>query len=363
LAVFKYTYTCDIMSESKYYDVIVIGGGQSGLACGYYLRRTKLNYLLLDEQNKPGGAWLHTWDSLKLFSPAEHSSLPGWLMPKAENEYPPKDHVIDYLNEYEIRYKLNIKRPCKVLHVKKKDGLFSIKTDGGYFKCKVVISATGTWKNNYIPNYPDRNKFKGQQLHSAQYIGPSKVEGKKVLIIGGGNSAAQILAELSKTKDTAWVTLKDPKFLPDDVDGRYLFEFATKQYKAKKEGKKIKPAGSLGDIVMVDSVKDARDRNTLNTQRPFERFYEQGVIWADGKKEKFDSVIWCTGFKASLDHLDSLFGGKVKRIPTELTRATSVEGLWLVGYGSWTGYASATLIGVGRTARQTIKEVQDFIND
>jgi cation diffusion facilitator CzcD-associated flavoprotein CzcO len=79
------------------YDVIIIGGGQSGLACAYYLRRTKLNYLILDEQENCGGAWQKTWDSLRLFSPADHSSLPGWLMPKNEDGFPPKDHVINYL--------------------------------------------------------------------------------------------------------------------------------------------------------------------------------------------------------------------------------------------------------------------------
>ena len=82
-------------------DVIVIGGGQSGLACGYYLRRHKLNFLIVDKEEKCGGAWLHAWDSLMLFSPAEHSSLPGWLMPKSENLFPLKQEVIDYLCQYE----------------------------------------------------------------------------------------------------------------------------------------------------------------------------------------------------------------------------------------------------------------------
>lgn len=348
------------MTTSEVFDVIVIGSGQSGLACGYYLRRTKLNYLLLDEQEKPGGAWNHTWDSLKLFSPAEHSSLPGWIMPKDQSTYPGKDHVLNYLKEYEQRYQLPVKRPVHIKYISKRKGLFIITANEGIYRSKTVISATGTWKKPYIPNYKGVNVYEGQQLHSAFYQSPDQLKGNKTLIIGGGNSGAQILAEVSKTKDTTWVTLKTPKFLPDDVDGRYLFEFATRQYKAKLECKAIEPAGSLGDVVMVDSVKEARARGVLNTKRPFEAFYKHGVIWKDGSKEEFDAVIWCTGFKAALDHLQDLVGSEYK-IPTALTRATEIPGLWLVGYGSWTGFASATLIGVGRTARQTVKEIQEFL--
>jgi len=348
------------MTTSEVFDVIVIGGGQSGLACGYYLRRTKLNYLILDEQQKPGGAWNHTWDSLKLFSPADHSSLPGWMMPKDQTEYPGKDHVLNYLKEYEQRYKLSVKRPVHILNVTKDQELFKIETHAGIYYSKALVSATGTWKKPYIPNYKGVNAYEGQQLHSAFYKTPNQLKGNKVLIIGGGNSGAQILAEVSKTHDTTWVTLKTPKFLPDDVDGRYLFEFATRQYKARLEGKAIEPAGSLGDVVMVDSVKEARNRGVLNAKRPFEAFYKRGVIWKEGSKEEFDTVIWCTGFKAALDHLQGLVASQ-SNIHTELTRAKEVPGLWLVGYGSWTGFASATLIGVGRTARQTVKEIQEFL--
>jgi putative flavoprotein involved in K+ transport len=346
---------------SKVFDAIIIGGGQSGLATAYFMRRTKLDYLVLDDQAEAGGAWLHGWDSLKLFSPAEHSSLPGWLMPRSQNEYPDKNHVISYLKQYEERYKVPIERPVRVESIAKNDGLFILKTNKGTYKCKALISATGSWKKPYIPDYENFDKFEGESIHSANYKNASELTGKKVLIIGGGNSGAQILAEVSKVAYTIWVTLNEPKLLPDDVDGRYLFEFATKQYKAKLEGKTIQPAGSLGDVVMVDSVKEARGRNVLHSKRPFQAFYENGVIWTDGTKEKFDALIWCTGFKPALDHLSSLGLSSTEKPQTQTTKSVDVEGLWLVGYGSWTGYASATLIGVGRTARQTAEEVADYI--
>ena len=345
----------------KFFDVIIIGGGQSGLATAYYMRRTKLNYLVLDDQNEPGGAWLHGWNSLKLFSPAEHSSLPGWLMPKSESEYPDRDHVIDYLSRYEDRYKVPVERPVKLESVTKKNDVFLLTTNKGIYKCKALISATGSWQKPFIPSYPNFENYKGISIHSANYENASSLAGKKVLVVGGGNSGAQILAEVSKLVSTTWVTLKEPKFLPDEVDGRYLFEFATKQYKAKLEGRDIQPAGSLGDVVMVDSVKEARERNALDSKRPFESFYENGVIWSDGTKEDFDVIIWCTGFKPALGHLKGLGLSSEDKPKTQATKSIDIDGLWFVGYGSWTGYASATLIGVGRTARQTAQEVQEYI--
>jgi putative flavoprotein involved in K+ transport len=348
--------------DVKQTDVVVIGGGQSGLATGYYLRRTGLSFVILDEQEKPGGAWNQTWHSLRLFSPAEHSSLPGWLMPKGEKEYPHRDEVIDYLSKYEARYNLPVERPVKVLSVAKEGSSFMVRTNTGIWQAGAVISATGSWSKPFIPEYEGKEVFQGVQLHSAYYRRPEEFRGKKVLIIGGGNSGAQILAEVSAVAATTWVTLKEPKLLPDDIDGRYLFEFATLQYKAKLEGKTIQPVGSLGDVVAVATVKAARDRGVLHSKRPFKYFTADGVIWPDGTAENFDAVIWCTGFKPALDFLKELdVVEEDGRILTQGTRAEKLPGLWLVGYGSWTGYASATLIGVGRTARSTAEEVKEYV--
>jgi putative flavoprotein involved in K+ transport len=349
--------------NSRKVQVVIVGGGQSGLAVGYYLRRSGLSFVILDEQPRSGGAWLHGWESLRLFSPAEHSSLPGWLMPRSEDEYPPVKQVINYLDAYEKRYNLPVVRPVKVLKVAFTDSRYTLYTSDGQWQADAVVSATGSWSNPYIPDYPGKNLFQGRQLHSANYHTPDELKGQKVLIVGGGNSGAQILAEVSKVAETVWVTEREPTFLSDEVDGRYLFEFASRQYKAKLEGKTIEPIGGLGDVVMVATVKEARERNVLQSLRPFISFTEQGVVWPDGRKENFDSVIWCTGFKPSLDYLQELHiieaDGKVA---VNGTKATKTPRLWLVGFGTWTGYASATLIGVGRTARSTAEEIIKELN-
>ncbi|RZL16810.1 MAG: NAD(P)/FAD-dependent oxidoreductase [Hymenobacter sp.] len=341
-------------------DVVVIGAGQSGLAVGYYLRRTGLSFVLLDEQPQPGGAWQHGWDSLHLFSPADASSLPGWLMPRpADNAFPRRDAVIEYLTQYEQRYTLPVRRPVEVARVAAAAGGFTVLTDQGTWQARAVVCATGSWSQPFLPTYPGLDNFKGQQLHSAFYQNAAPFAGQRVLVVGGGNSGAQLLAEVSRVAATTWVTEQEPRLLPDEVDGRVLFTQATQRYHA---GPAAPAPPRLGDIVMVDEVKQARARGVLQSVRPPARFTANGVMWADGRAEAFDAIIWCTGFQPALAPLRPL--GVVQpdgRVATAGTRATAQPGLWLVGYGTWTGFASATLIGVGRTARATVEEIKAFL--
>lgn len=344
-------------------DVIVIGGGQAALATAYFLRRTGLSFMLLDAEEGPGGAWRHGWDSLRLFSPATWSSIAGWMMPPVQDGYPKRDHVIDYLTRYEARYQFPIERPVRVTSVERKDDMLRVHTEHGHWDAKAVVSATGTWSNPFIPAYPGIELYRGQQLHSAHYVAAGPFSGQRVLVVGGGNSGAQILAEVSKMADTTWVTPTEPMFLPDDVDGRVLFERATERWKAQQEGRDIgQPVGGLGDVVMVPPVVEARERGVLHAVRPFVRLTGDGVVWPDGAETAVDAVIWCTGFKPALEHLASLqLINDQGRVDVEGTRAVHEPKLWLVGYGEWTGSASATLIGVTRTARSTVAEIEEFL--
>ncbi|OOG14342.1 hypothetical protein BMS17_20260 [Pseudomonas sp. C9] len=156
-----------------------------------------------------------------------------------------------------------------------------------------------------------------------------------MLVVGGGNSGAQILAEVSKIAETRWGTPVEPMFLPDDVDGRVLFERATERWKAQLEGRVIEqPVGGLGDIVMVPPVVEARERNVLKSVRVFESFTHRGVTWGDGSESAVDAVIWCTGFRPALQHLDSLEVVNTEgRVEVEGTHSTKEPRLWLVGYG------------------------------
>ena len=354
-----------LVSQNSKLDVVVIGGGQSALTVAYFLKRSGLSYVLLDAESAPGGAWRHGWDSLRLFSPSAWSSIAGWPMPAVSEETPHRDDVIDYLTLYERRYDFPIIRSARVTRVEKiEEGLRVVSGDRNW-DAKAVISATGTWSRPFIPSYPGQELFLGQQLHSAHYVGPDEFEGKTVLVVGGGNSGAQIYAEVSKVAQATWVTQEAPKFLPDEVDGRALFERATARLKAQQEGvAPEQPAGGLGDIVMVPSVKDARERGVLSAVRPFTHFTSTGVVWSSGGETTADVVIWCTGFSPALDHLNSLgIVGQDGKVAVNENRSVASPNLWLVGYGDWTGLASATLIGVTRTARDVVNQVQSYLTD
>jgi putative flavoprotein involved in K+ transport len=347
-----------LADESRDFDVVVIGGGQSGLAVGYYLRRTSLRWTILDAQDAPGGAWPRAWRSLRLFSPARFSSLPGWLMPGGD-AYPTRDEAIDYLARYEERYGLAVRRPVRVTAVRREGGGFRVESDAGEWRARAVVSATGTWAAPSVPGYPGRESFQGLQLHSSRYASPDEFAGNRVLVVGGGNSGAQVLAEVSQVADATWVTLTPPTFLPDHMDGRYLFEQETARYRATQEGREPPPEADLGDVVMVAPVLEARGRGVLAGVPPFARFTPDGVVWPDGREERINAVIWCTGFRPALEHLRPLGVAEPNgRLRVEGTRSVREPMLWLVGYGDWTGFASATLIGVGRSARATVREIE-----
>lgn len=207
------------MVRTEPLDAVVIGAGQARLAVARELSRTSLSFVVLDTQEGPGGAWRQAWDSLQLFSPARWSSLPGFLMPGGESGAPSRDEVIAYLTEYERRYALPVERPVRVHEVRAGDEGLHLETSAGRYTARFVVSATGTWDAPFTPEVPGRELFRGSQLHSAHYRTPAEFAGQRALIVGGGNSSAQLVAEVSRVADVTWATLTPPRFLPDDVTG------------------------------------------------------------------------------------------------------------------------------------------------
>ncbi|MFF7310228.1 ArsO family NAD(P)H-dependent flavin-containing monooxygenase [Streptomyces sp. NPDC008137] len=353
------------MTGDRHTQVVIVGGGQAGLAAGYHLRRLGLDFVTLDAQAEPGGAWQHTWDSLHLFSPAAYSSLPGRLMPpQPGEEYPDAEHVVAYLRDYEKRYDLPVERPVRVLGVHRDGGFLRVETDSGTWRARAVISATGTWWRPFLPAVPGLTDFGGRQLHSVDHRRPQDFAGRRVIVVGGGNSGAQIAADLAHDIELTWVTQRPPRFLADDIDGRALFDAATARRRALDQGRTdTGGVASLGDIVAVPPVREARDRGLLKASPMFTRLVPGGVEWADGTRAGVDTIIWCTGFRPALTHLAPLqLRGHRGHIATSGTRAVDEPRLYLLGYGDWTGPASATLIGVGRPARDTARQIAEQLS-
>lgn len=305
-------------------DVVVVGGGQAGLAAGYHLRRLGLDFVILDAQTKAGGAWQHAWESLHLFSPAAYSSLPGRPMPVQTGEvYPDAGHVVDYLAAYEQRYELLVQRPVRVEGVHRDGERLLVASDAGDWRARAVISATGTWWRPFLPAVSGQDVFRGRQLHTVDYRSPREFAGQSVLVVGGGNSGAQIAADLAAHTDLTWVTQRPPRFLADDIDGRALFDVATARRRALETGEAdTGGVASLGDIVAAPPVREARDAGLLKASPMFTRLTAHGVQWGDGTGAEADAVIWCTGFRPSLSHLAPLgLRGPRGHIPTNGTQA------------------------------------------
>ncbi|MDX8140587.1 ArsO family NAD(P)H-dependent flavin-containing monooxygenase [Lentzea sp. BCCO 10_0061] len=314
-------------------DVVVIGGGQAGLAAAFYLRRAGIDHVVLDAQPVPGGAWPLTWNSLRLFSVARHSSLPGRPMPSFSDGYPTAQHVVDYLTAYEKRYDIPVQRPVQVGSVTRDGDRLVVHADAGTWSARHVISATGTWWRPFRPLMD----LPGRQLHTVDYRDPLEFAGQKVVVVGGGNSGAQIAADLAPHTELTWMTRRPPRYMPDEIDGKALFDIAT-----RRGG-----VGELGDIVAVPSVREARDNGLL-----------VATSMDSEALSAADVVVWCTGFRPALSPLAPLRLRDAKgRIAVDGTTAAEEPRLHLLGYGGWTGPASATLIGVGPTAKATVAKI------
>lgn len=338
-----------IAEHGHVYDTIIVGGGQAGLATAYYLRKHTDNYLILDDQTAPGGAWRHVWPSMTLFSTAAFSNLPGFPMP-AYDGFPGPGHVIDYLNAYERRYGLPIRRPLTVEAVDRAGELFTVTAfapetsgPGEVFYARSVIAATGTWSAPFVPRI--RGSYHGRQWHSAHYPGVEPFVGATVAVVGAANSGAQIAAELlnePRVGEVTWYTRHAPRYMPDEIDGRALFHRNRVRALAIARGEPDPGADSnLGDIVVLPGVKAARDAGRLV---PTPMFSDVGQVTAE-------HLIWCTGFRPAL--------GPFRRLIRH--REATCEGLYFVGYGDWVGPGAATITGVGPYAKRAATAVATLL--
>lgn len=273
-----------------------------------------------------------------------------------------------YLTDYEQRYGLDVRRPVRVGGVDRHPaGGLVVTTDHGDVRARAVVSATGTWDQPFVPRVPGDEEFAGRVLHVHDYRGPETFAGQRVLVVGAGNSGAQVAADLLGTAARVhWATRSTPGWLPDDVDGRVLFEHATKAVADLAAGRTPQRLGNTGDLVAVPPVRAARDRGDLVPEPMVAALTRDGARWADGTTAPLDTVVWATGFRPATGHLRPLGltrddAGRPATVAPEgspyAVRSADDVPLWLMGYGDWTGPASATLIGVGRPARDAARDV------
>ena len=183
------------MNENQL-ETVIIGGGQAGLATAYHLTRRRLPCVILDENDKVGAAWRNRWDSLKLFTPGRYSSLPGMPCPVQPRSLPGKDDMSDYLQAYVDRFKLPVRTGFKVKRVSSDGDRYTIETDGERISAHNVVVATGAFHNPRVPEFADTLDPDIVQMHSSQYQTPSQVRNGPVLVVGAGQSGAEIALDM-----------------------------------------------------------------------------------------------------------------------------------------------------------------------
>lgn len=348
----------NIINESM--DVIVIGAGQAGLACGWHLRQQNLRFLILDAESQPGGNWRNYYDNLRLFSPAAYSSLPGMPFPAQAKHYPLRDEVVRYLEQYANAFQLPIRQNTRVQNVRREDGLFLLQaSDGQCLRSKALIVCTGGFNQPFTPDIPGLESFRGQRLHSADYRNAEGFSDQRVVVIGAANSAVQIAHELAQVSRVVLATRESIRFFPQKVLGMDFHAWL------KWTGlEKTRWLNDQSTPVLDDGTYRRAMKQGLFERKPmFTEVTSTGVIWADGQHTEVDSLVFATGFRPTLGFLAGLHVAGNERLRQRNGQAEHVPGLYFVGLPKQRNFASATLRGVGPDASHIIPGLMRFINN
>lgn len=347
--------TTDRTESDEYFDIAVIGGGQAGLAVGYHLTRTPRAFCILDASPETGHVWRNRWDSLRLFTPNRNSSLPGRPLPGPAKQYPTKNQVADYLADYADRYHLPIRHGTRVERLTH-DGtsyVISVLGQERVIRAARVIVATGTSGHSWIPSFAADIDQSILQMHSNDYRNPGQIQDGPVMVVGAGNSGAEIALELSKHqrtflagRGTGTVPRVDPRLdwlllhrvlNADSPLGRQFYaQRLTRGHpwlRVKESDFAISGIARLG---RVDGVRD-------------------GLPLVGSDTPKVANVVWATGYRADYSWID-LPGVRGAGVPAHTRGVVSAqEGLYFVGLPFQYSVSSALIGGAGRDAEYVVQ--------
>ncbi|WP_409304806.1 flavin-containing monooxygenase [Peribacillus sp. SCS-155] len=347
------------------FDLIVIGAGQSGLSMGYWLKQTCKKFIILDKCSSIGESWKNRYDSLILFTPKKYSSLPGLNFPGAPNDLPTKDEVTAYLREYAETFKLPVQLETKItsLSGSREENLFTVTTNQKTYQAKQIVIATGPFQTPFIPPFAHNLPSDVTQIHSSEYKNPSQLKPGPVLVVGGGNSGAQIAVELATKHQVSLSVGQKIRYLPLKFMGKPIFWWFDKLgiLRTDREsvmGKKIR---SSGDPIFGLELKKLVNQKQI---RIFPRTKGQDlgeIIFENNDRLKPSNIIWATGFKPTYGWID---------IPDILDRhgkpihnrgVTNIPGVVFLGQPWQNKRGSALLLGVGEDAKYLAEHLASSI--
>ncbi len=335
---------------TKSFDVVVVGGGQAGMATGYELARRRLRFVLLDAAPAIGQVWRDRYDSLTLFTPAQYTNLPGMPFPAPADSYPTKDAVAAYLAHYVATFKLPVQLNTRVVAVRQAGAGFVVETNVETYQARAVVVATGPFQRPFVPAFASDLVPNVVQLHSSAYHNSGQLPPGPVLVVGAGNSGAQIAEELAHVRDVTLAVGKRPPTLPQRVLGHDIFWWL------HRLGLMQVPVTSLlgqrmrrfDPLIGTDLGRLARERGVRLVGRALGAA-SKTVRFSNATAASFSSIIWATGFRPNYDWLDVPVLDQQGR-PVHQRGVTAVPGFYFVGLSWLHRRGSALLGGVGSDA-------------
>jgi putative flavoprotein involved in K+ transport len=282
------------------YDVIVIGGGQAGLAIGYHLAQQGRNFTILDAADGPAAAWRERWDSLTLFTPARHDSLPGLAFPGDPDHYPTRDEVVAYLTEYARRFDLPIEYDSRVKAVRREDDGYLVALDDRSYLADQVVVATGPFQTPRTPALATQLDPAVVQMHSSAYRSAEQIPAGPVLVVGGGNTGYQIAEELSATHKVHLSIGARQTPLPQRPFGRDIFTYLIATGLMNKTRDSRIGQRLSGRETLIGSSPRAARRQGIHLHGRATGAAGRSVRFDDSTSLEIATVIWATGFE--LDH-------------------------------------------------------------
>ena len=301
--------------ETTYVDTIVIGGGQTGLTVGYELAKRRIDFVILDANERVGDAWRKRWDSLLLFTPARYNGLPGMKFPAKGDQYVTKDEIATYLETYAEENDLPVRSNCRVTRLSFDGETYVVETDGvGVLRSANVVVAMSDYQVPYVPDFAPDLDPDITQMHSSQYQRPSQLADGPVLVVGFGNSGADIGLELTRTRPTylsgdpsVVIPFRIEPWLGRNIGVRLVRFGAVRVLNTSTPiGRRVRPKllahGGGAPIVRVKPA-DLEDAGARRVERVTS--VKDGLpVLADGTVLDVANVIWCTGFRPGFGWID-----------------------------------------------------------
>jgi putative flavoprotein involved in K+ transport len=278
-------------------DVLVIGGGQAGLAMGYHLTRHGRRFEIIDAGPKIGHMWRSRWDSLRLFTSGQYANLPGLAFPAAPDAHPGKDDVADYLQVYAAQFRLPVRLDTTVTSLTRSDGVYVAKSAEEAVEARQVVLATGPFNLPYTPLVAEQLDPDVFQLHIADYRRPGQLPPGRVLVVGAANSGCQIALELSGTRSVDLSVGKRLPAIPQRPLGRDVWSWATslgldRVTADSRLGRRL----ARRDQIIGAGPRQLARRHSIRIRPRVSSLSGRAVTFGDGATGEYDTVVWATGF-------------------------------------------------------------------